>query len=67
MIYYNRYDYKNAPTAYNSRRRKRAYQYAAFVLWEGINYSRPHYTCVKKAVCLLFPPIEGKVMGYKSN
>jgi hypothetical protein len=38
MIYYDRYDYKNAPIVYNSGRRKHAYHYAAFVLWEGINY-----------------------------
>jgi hypothetical protein len=66
-IYYDRCDYENAPAAYNSGRRKRAYQYTAFVLWEGINYRRPHYACVENHVCLLFPPIDGKVMGYKSD
>jgi hypothetical protein len=66
-IYYDRCDYENAPAAYNSGRRKRAYQYAAFVLWEGINYRRPHYTCVENGVRSLFPPIDGKVMGYKSD
>jgi hypothetical protein len=66
-IYYDRCDYENAPAAYNSGRRKRAYQYAAFVLWEGINYRRPHYTCVENGVRSLFPPIDGRVMGYKSD
>jgi hypothetical protein len=41
-IYYNEDEYANNPVAYNSGRRKRAYQYAALVLWEGINYRRPH-------------------------
>jgi hypothetical protein len=66
-ICYDGCDYENAPSAYNRGRRKRAYQYAAFMLWEGINYHRPHYTCVENGVCLLFPPIDGKVMGCKSN
>jgi hypothetical protein len=47
-IYYDSYEYENAPVTYNSGRRKRAYQYAAFVLWEGINHRRPDYKCVEK-------------------
>jgi hypothetical protein len=66
-IYYDICDYENAPAAYNSGRCKRAYQYTAFVLWEGINYRRPHYTCVENGVHPLFPPIDSKVMGYKSD
>jgi hypothetical protein len=50
--------------AYNSGRRKRAYQHAAFVLWEGISYRKPHYRCVEDGVRSLFPPFNGKVMGY---
>ena len=64
-IYYNEDDYAKDPVAYNSGRRKRAYQYAAFLLWEGINYRRPHYSCVEAGVRALFPPLDGKVMGYK--
>jgi hypothetical protein len=66
-IYYDRYEYENAPVTYNSGRRKRAYQYAAFVLWEGINHRRPHYKCVENGVRALFPPLDGKIMGYKSE
>jgi hypothetical protein len=55
-IYYDEEEYENNPAAYNSGRRKRAYQYAAFVLWEGINYRRPHYTCVENGVRALSPP-----------
>jgi hypothetical protein len=66
-IYYDSYEYENAPVSYNSGRRKRAYQYAAFVLWEGINHRRPHYTCVKNGVRAFFPPLDGKIMGYKSD
>jgi hypothetical protein len=67
MIYYDSYDYENALVTYNSGRRKRAYQYAAFVLWEGINHRRPHYKCVEIGVWALFPPPDGKIMGYKSE
>jgi hypothetical protein len=66
-IYYDSYDYEKAPVTYNSGRRKRAYQYAAFVLWEGINHRRPHYKCVENGVPALFPPPDGKIMGYKSE
>jgi hypothetical protein len=41
-IYYDSYEYENTPVTYNCGRRKRSYQYAAFVLWEGINHRRPH-------------------------
>ena len=46
-IYFDEDDYDKDPAAYNSSRRKRAYRYAAFVLWEGINYPKPHYRCAK--------------------
>jgi hypothetical protein len=36
-IYYGSGDYEKAPVVYNSSGRKRAFQYAAFVLWEGGN------------------------------
>ena len=42
-VYFNDEEYDEDPAAYNSGRRKRAYQYAALVLWEGINYRKPHY------------------------
>ena len=67
MIYYDKDDYANDPVTYNSGRRKRAYQYAAFVLWEGINYRKPHYRCVENRVHSLFPPPDGKIMGFKSS
>ncbi len=54
-IYYDKSEYENSPVAYNSGRRKRAYQYTAFILWEGINYRKPHYTHVWKVVFVLFP------------
>jgi hypothetical protein len=66
-IYYDSYEYENAPVTYISGRRKRAYQYAAFVLWEGINHRRPHYKCVQISVWALFPPPDRKIMGYKSE
>lgn len=66
-IYFDEHDYANDPVPYNSARRKRAYQYAAFVLWEGINYRQPHYACVEDGVRALFPPFDGKVMGYKEE
>ena len=39
-IYYDVGDYEKAPITYNSSRRKRAFQYAAFILWEGVNYCK---------------------------
>jgi hypothetical protein len=64
-IYYDREDYENAPILYNSSRRQRAFQYAAFILWEGVNYRRQHYRCVENGVRSLFPPLDGKTMGFK--
>jgi hypothetical protein len=66
-IYYDEGEYGKDPVAYNSARRKRAYQYAAYILWEGINYRKQHYSCVEKGVCALFPPFDGKIMGYKEE
>jgi hypothetical protein len=66
-IYYDGNDYEKAPVAYNSARRKRAFQYAAFILWEGVNYRKPHYKCVEDGVRALFPPLDGKIMGFKSR
>jgi hypothetical protein len=66
-IYYDEDEYQRDPVKYNSGRRKRAYQYAAFILWEGINYRKPHFTCVEDGVRALFPPFDGRIMGYKKN
>jgi hypothetical protein len=66
-IYYDGSDYEKAPVAYNSARRKRAFQYAAFILWEGVNYRKPHYKCVEDGVWAFFPPLDGKIMGFKSR
>jgi hypothetical protein len=66
-IYFNEEDYNKDPAAYNSGRRKRVYQYTASVLWEGINYRKPHYRCVEDGVRALFPPVERKIMGYKTS
>jgi hypothetical protein len=66
-IYYDSGDYEKALITYNSSRRKRAFQYAAFILWEGVNYRKPHYRCVEDGVCALFPPLNGKIMGYKEK
>ena len=66
-IYYDEHDFQKDPVAYNSGRRKRAYQYTAFILWEGVNYRQKHYTCVEDGVRALFPPFDGKVMGYKTK
>jgi hypothetical protein len=49
-IYFNEEDYDNYPAACNSGRRKRAYQYALFVLWGCINYRKPHYRCGEDGV-----------------
>jgi hypothetical protein len=65
-IYFDEEDYDKDPAAYNSGRGKRAYEYAAFVLWEGINYWKPHYRCVEDGVRALFPPVDGEIMGYKT-
>jgi hypothetical protein len=67
-IYYNSYEYENAPVTYNSGRRKRAYQYAAFVLWEGINHRRPHYKCVENGVRALYSqPLTARSWGTKAS
>jgi hypothetical protein len=66
-IYYDSYDYKKDPTKCNSGRRKRAFQYAAYILWEGINYRKPHFACVEAGVRALFPPFDGKIMGFKKK
>jgi hypothetical protein len=66
-IYCNKDDYAKDPVACNSGRRKRAYQYAAFVMWEGINYQKPHYRCFENGVRALFPAFDGKIMCYKSS
>ena len=66
-IYYDTYEYKKDPSKCNSGRRKRAFQYAAFILWEGINYRKPHFACVENGVRALFPPFDGKVMGFKKK
>jgi hypothetical protein len=66
-IYYDEEEFGKDPVAYNSGRRKRAFQYAAFILWEGINYRKPHFACVEDGVRALFPPFDGKIMGYKKR
>jgi hypothetical protein len=53
--------------AYNSGRCKRAFQYAAFILWEGINYRKPHFACIEDGICALFSPFDRKIMGYKKK
>ena len=65
-LYFDKEEFENSPVAYNSSRRKRAYQLTAFVLWGGINYRQKHYTCVEIGVRALFPPLDGKVMGFKN-
>jgi hypothetical protein len=66
-IYFDKEEFAKDPVSYNSARRKRAYKYAAFILWEGINYRRQHYKCVEDGVRALFPPLDGKTMGYKER
>jgi hypothetical protein len=66
-IYFDAEDHRNDPVRTNSGRRKRAYQYTAFILWEGINYRKPHYKCVEDGVRALFPPLGGNTMGYKEK
>jgi hypothetical protein len=66
-IYHNEEDFAKAPAAYNSSRRKRAFRYAASILFEGINYRKKHFTCVENGVRALFPPLDGKIMGYKNK
>jgi hypothetical protein len=52
---------------YNSARCKCVFQYAAFILWEGMNYCEPYYMCVEDGVHALSPPLNGKIMGFKKN
>jgi hypothetical protein len=68
-INFDEEDYGKDHAVYNSGRRKRAYQYAAFILWEGINYRKPQYTGrrVEDGVRALFSPVDGKIMGYKTS
>jgi hypothetical protein len=68
-IYFDKDNYAKDADAYNRGRRKRAHQYAAFVLWEGINYWKPHYqySCVEDVVRAPFPPFGGKITGYKTS
>jgi hypothetical protein len=52
---------------YNSGRRKRAYQYTAFVLWEGIN-TADHTTSVWKTVSVHFSqPLTERSWGTKAT
>jgi hypothetical protein len=52
-IYFDEEHYvKDDPVWCNSGRRKHAYQYAAFVPCEGINYRKPHYKCVEDEIKL---------------
>jgi hypothetical protein len=64
-IYFDKGNYDKDSAAYNSGRHKPGYPYAAFVLWEGINYRKPHYRCVEDGVRALFPPVDRKIMCYK--
>jgi hypothetical protein len=64
-IYFDEAELLENPKAVMSARRKRAFQFTAHLLWEGINYRRQHYTCVEAGVRALFPPPDGKIMGYK--
>jgi hypothetical protein len=67
-IYYDKDAYQQKdPVVYNSARRKCAYQYMAFLLWEGVNYRKPHFTCVEDGIHVLFPPFDDKLMSDKKN
>jgi hypothetical protein len=69
-IYYDKDEYQKDPVVYNSARCKHTFQYATFILylWEGINYHhKPHFTCVDDGFRALFPPFDGKIMGYKNH
>jgi hypothetical protein len=66
-IYFDEGEYEKNPVTYNSARRKRAFQYAAFILWEGVNYRKQHCSCVEDGVRALFPPFDGKIMGFKTR
>jgi hypothetical protein len=67
-IYYDRDDYEKGPVAYKSARRKRTgFQYAAFILSEGVNYRKPHSTCEDGVVRALSPLLDRKSLGYKKT
>ena len=66
-IYFDREEYSKDPVTCNRARRNRAYKYAVYILWERLGYRRPHYKCVKKGVCLLYPPFDGKITGFKQK
>jgi hypothetical protein len=69
-IYYDKDEqYENNPVAYNSNRHTTAattMQHSCCGK-ESISYCRPHYMCVENSVRALLPPLDGKIMGYKSN
>jgi hypothetical protein len=43
-IYYDEGECTKTPVVYNSARHKHMFQYAAFILWEGINTQLPQAT-----------------------
>jgi hypothetical protein len=66
-IYYDEKDYEKAPVTYNGARYKHAFQYAVFILWEGINYRKPHYMGMEEGVQALSLPPMAKSMGHKNK
>ena len=66
-IYYDAEEFGKNPVACNRARRNRAYKYAAFILWERLGYRRPHYKCVENGVRSLYPPLDGKITGFKEK
>jgi hypothetical protein len=55
-IYNDATKHAENPVVVNSARHKRAYQFTAHLLWEGINYRSQHYPCVEAGMRALFPP-----------
>jgi hypothetical protein len=51
-VYFHEEDYAKDHVAYNSGRRKRAYQHAAFVLWEGISYQLVSMSRTKRVMSM---------------
>jgi hypothetical protein len=67
VIYYDGNEYVKDHVTHNSTRCNPAFHYVTLFLWEGINYHKPLYMCVEDGIFALFPPLDGKIMGFKKK
>ena len=71
-LYYNEGEHTKDPVTHNSTRYKYAFQYTAYILcWEGSTPTASHTSTsvqfAEDGVGALFPPFDGKIMGYKKK